>query len=170
MTKPRTHFTCLGCKKIFLRPAKKTYYCTEECRFFSRVEKTEYCWNWTGSKHKFGYGEFRIGRTLFRCHRYSYEIHKGEIPEGLGINHTCDNPSCVNPDHLYAGTAQQNVTDALNRERHTNRILTKDQVIQIRSLLKDPSLNPNKISKLFNVLPITIYNIRDRKTWKHLPV
>jgi hypothetical protein len=77
------------------------------------------CWRWTGSNHR-GYGQFRShfreGPNLL-AHQYSYMIHKGNYEKGLYICHTCDNPSCVNPDHLYAGTHSQNMQDMHRRGR-----------------------------------------------------
>ena len=77
------------------------------------------CWRWTGYKHK-GYGQlrshYREGPVL-RAHQFSYMIHKGNYEKGLYICHTCDNPSCVNPDHLYAGTHSQNMNDMHRRGR-----------------------------------------------------
>lgn len=168
MTKPKTEYVCIGCGATYPATKPRSYYCRQECQFWSKVDKSGECWLWTAGGHKFGYGEFRIGRTLVRAHRYSYEIHKGEIPEGLGINHTCDNPKCVNPEHLYAGTQKDNLNDALSRGRFSNRLLTKEQVLEIKTLLSSTSINPHQISKLYKVYPTTIYDIRDGRTWTHL--
>lgn len=90
------------------------------CRFMSKVkffEKNK-CWNWNGWLDKNGYGNFRYGPAKIRSHRFSYMISKGAIPTNMLICHTCDNPSCVNPDHLYAGTPKQNTIDSVVRKRH----------------------------------------------------
>ena|SRR3990167_3261492 len=76
-------------------------------RFWSKVEKTDSCWNWKGSRIQ-GYGYFRLGKWR-RAHRISYEWSKGKIPNGLQIDHLCRNRSCVNPNHMELVTLQENV-------------------------------------------------------------
>lgn len=83
---------------------------TVEERFWKKVDKTASCWNWTAAKNYLGYGSFSTGTSQScQAHRYSYELAKGPIPEGLVIDHKCHNPSCVNPDHLRAVTQKQNM-------------------------------------------------------------
>jgi len=80
-------------------------------RFFRKVDKTGSCWNWLAGKDKDGYGKIKIARKDLRAHRVSWEIHNGIIPGGLLVLHRCDNPSCVNPSHLFLGTALDNNRD-----------------------------------------------------------
>ncbi len=87
-------------------------------RFWEKVEKSDGCWIWKAFKNKQGYG--RIGIAAGECvnaHRLSYVIHKGQIPEDHFICHTCDNPSCVNPEHLFTGTRQDNINDMMIKKR-----------------------------------------------------
>ena len=86
--------------------------------FWSKVEVSDGCWNWTAGKFKAGYGAFSVKGKLLKAHRYSWTLFNGEIPEGVLICHHCDNPSCVRPDHLYAGDSQSNVDDKMRRGRH----------------------------------------------------
>ena len=83
---------------------------TTEERFWSHVDKTNSCWNWTGHLNaKKRYGHIKINKKYFLVHRFSYELSKGKIPEGLTIDHLCRNTSCVNPDHLEAVTMKENL-------------------------------------------------------------
>jgi hypothetical protein len=90
-------------------------------RFWTFVEKTGGCWNWKGSKTTTGYGNFRYGHDeRIKAHRYTFFLYTGKFPMGF-ILHRCDNPLCVNPKHLYEGTAKQNSQDMVLRNRHANQ-------------------------------------------------
>lgn len=77
------------------------------------------CWEWTGGRHSYGYGVFMLPGSdkHVRAHRYSYERTYGPIPDGLVVMHKCDNPPCVNPDHLQLGTKRDNIWDAVIKGR-----------------------------------------------------
>jgi len=75
------------------------------------------CWIWKGLLDRIGYGWFTLGKEDFKAHRVSYTVFKGEIPDGMLVLHTCDNPSCCNPEHLWLGTQKDNMKDCAKKER-----------------------------------------------------
>lgn len=85
-------------------------------RFWSRVEKTDGCWLWRGVPSQ-KYGSLGINGKNYHAHRVSYEIHHGPIPDGLFVCHRCDVGRCVNPEHLFLGTHQDNMTDLKTKKR-----------------------------------------------------
>lgn len=135
----------------------------------------ETCWVWEGPKLTNGYGHFKRGDIKFYAHRVSYELHHGPIPDGMLVCHTCDNPPCVNPAHLFAGTFQDN-----NRDRHTKgrskgtfpsgaahpgAKLSDADVKEILSL-RDSGLLQREIAERFGVSRTTISSIWLGKTYR----
>lgn len=87
-------------------------------RFMDKVEMIPFheCWEWMGGKTR-GYGRIAVGLKTMTTHRFSYITHNGDVPKGLHVLHSCDNPGCVNPKHLFLGTQKDNMDDMIKKGR-----------------------------------------------------
>jgi len=143
-------------------------------RFLKYVKKTEYCWLWVGSKNNKGYAQLNVSGVPKLASRISWEIANGPIPKGKYILHKCDNPLCVNPDHVYPGDQTQNMADMWGRgrakpglvqgQKHGMSKLTELDILAIRS--SDETVK--EICEHFGVSHTTVSDIKNRKTWKHV--
>jgi len=134
-------------------------------RFLSRIEfRAGGCWDWTEGLDKDGYGRLWMRTRNVRAHRASFQFFKGVLDTNLHILHRCDNPSCVNPAHLWSGTNNDNVSDKMNKGRHrwvTHPKLTPANVNDIRNCVdSDKSLAAH-----FGVHQTTINRIRNGRRW-----
>lgn len=100
-------------------PAKSWVY-SRELPFWSRVKKSDGCWEWMGNRGPRGYGTIKVAGKVYRTHRYAYALVNGPIPEGYFVCHRCDNPPCCRPDHLFLGTAKDNNHDMMRKGRYVN--------------------------------------------------
>lgn len=142
-------------------------------RFLDKVspEPNSGCWIWTATVNQDGCGHFGIGPAKCeKAHRASYRIFKGEIPTGLIVCHKCDAPSCVNPDHLFLGTSQDNMDDAKSKgrmalgERSGVARLTEDAVRFIRT----SPLSQRQLAKVLGVHRGTVDAVLSGRTWAHV--
>lgn len=139
-------------------------------RFWNKVDKSGDCWLWTAGKDKDGYGGFTIAGEKVVVHRFSWELHFGEIPKGLHVLHKCDVRNCIRPDHLFLGTQKTNMADrnAKNRQAKGTVIhqskLDEEIVKCIRVYY--PMFTKVQLGLFFGVDRRTIYDVVNSITWK----
>jgi hypothetical protein len=159
-----------------------------EQRFIKHLQKTDTCWNWTGSCLITGYGCFRINQKTYRSHRIAYELWVNPIPKGQLVRHKCDNRKCCNPNHLELGTHQDNSNDAKERgrtakgiknglvlhpekrargERQGCAVLTDDEAREIKILLSF-ELSNKYIAIMYNICPTIVSKIKTNKCYTHI--
>lgn len=140
------------------------------------------CWAWQGSVYSTGYGILKHAGKRYGAHRLAYQFAKGEIPTGLHVCHHCDNPRCVNPRHLFLGSIRDNLLDAVKKgrhshgERHPDSKFTEDDIQFIRAnYRKGLPLRGKKcefscagLSRRYGVSCATMWDIINRRTWKHV--
>lgn len=145
-----------------------------EKRFLAKVKPagTMECWEWVGAKCKQGYGQFSLKGRTQKAHRVSYGLWCHQLPPSSQVLHRCDNPSCVNPGHLFLGTNDDNVADKMEKGRHACprgqghalAKLTEPNVLAIRQSEESGQATAAR----FGVSTTTISQIRTRKVWKHI--
>lgn len=148
-------------------------------RFWSKVEigDKESCWSWLGSTNKKGYGSFSAGRNLRSAskiaHRYAYLFHYGQLNSSLSVCHSCDNPGCCNPYHLWQGTAKENSEDMVEKgrscrgERQGHTSLTETDVTAIKALSATGRIHQKEIAEMFQIQQQTVSGIVTKKTWRY---
>ena len=147
-------------------------------RFWEKVDigHPDECWGWLGKSRDGRYGSFAINSMKsVQAHRMAYMISRGPIPDGLLVCHSCDNPPCCNPDHLWVGTMLDNWKDSVQKgrnvvmgqrgENHHRAKLTDGAVVAIR----DSNKSGAELARKYNVHHSVIGKIRNRIAWKHLP-
>ena len=141
-------------------------------RFWSKVRKKEGCWEWLACKNAYGYGKFAFNGSWRLAHRVALELAGERVSYGMEVCHSCDNPACVNPSHLFIATHAENMADMAAKgrasrqagQRNPKSILTEDQVRKIRS----SNATPKDLAEHYGVTRTAIYDARNGKTWGHV--
>lgn len=157
-----------------------------EDRFWSKVDKSGACWEWTRANNGGGYGKFPVstptGWKMRYAHRVAYELTFGPIPDDICVLHRCDNPSCVNPAHLFLGTHGDNMQDMANKGRNyvharhhpqpcgeqSHRAKLKEiEVREIRALCAS-GLTQQEVGSRYGVSRSTVEDIVCGRTWRNV--
>lgn len=131
------------------------------------------CREWVGARFESGYGLIRLAGRTRRAHRVSYEAAYGPIPDGLVVRHTCDNPPCINPEHLLLGTAKDNMADAVSRdrvargERNAAHKVTEAQTREIRARAQ-AGATQQSIADDYGIHQTQVSRIVLGKSWKQV--
>ena len=169
---------CKHCKTEFQQTCRQQHYCSTICKINDNVKiDNNDCWNWQKSKTRNGYGRFSYNKKIELVHRVTCESVHGPAPLDKPFAlHSCDNPSCCNPDHLRWGSVEDNMNDVKERNRgvkgenHGNSKLTEEQAIEIIDKLKNYKRGDGvKLAKEYNIHFNVISKIRQNKLWTHLP-
>jgi HNH endonuclease len=180
--------TCPKCGNKFQIPLSKLgkrRFCRMGCkhsktlneRFFDKFKMTDKnkCWEWFGNRNPSGYGMIGYLATQVLAHRVSWEVHRGKIPKGLFVLHRCDNPPCVNPNHLFVGTCKDNAQDMILKGRKPDTSGSKNGMSKINEAdalkirrLSAAGNNFTKIGRRFGLCTTSVSNIVKRKKWSHV--
>lgn len=194
---PAACVTCGAEVTLRNKPSRPRRYCSTACyhqqsrpladRFWEKVDKNGPtirpelgpCWVWTGAVGFKGYGKIGLGGRAAGCgiaSRVSWLLHVGDVPAVLDVLHTCDNPPCVRPDHLFLGTGTDNIRDAQRKgrlvgagkgEQHHRAVLTDDDVRSIRRRF-EAGTPMRQMAVEYRVSAVSIWSVIRRKTWKHI--
>ena len=180
MTKRRETAACKHCGAHYKCNGRRQDYCSLPCVLNSRVVRgsADECWPWNGSRNDRGYGQFRRNNVNLYAHRIAYELAFGALG-GRQALHRCDNPSCCNPAHLFAGTAKDNMIDMHTKRRWPAEMvakgedvagsrLTEAKVREIRALYAAGRYSQYELARAFGVKQPTIGCVITRRTWKHV--
>ena len=146
-----------------------------EHRFWSKVNRSGDCWLWLAYRNPKGYGQFFFDGTMKQAHRVAWELDHKELPVGACVCHHCDNPSCVNPSHLFIGTLADNNRDMREKgraryirgEKVGNSKLSSDDVRAIRGYVAQGQ-SRRSIARALGVSPSTVGDCVNGKTWAHV--
>jgi hypothetical protein len=139
------------------------------------------CWEWTGQTVRGGYGRVGWRGRKVLAHRLSYELYVGHVPEGMHVCHSCDNPRCVRPSHLFVGTRQDNIDDMVRKgrqntggwrtggERNAMAKLDWAAVVEIRGKYEPRTYSLSRLAREYGVTVATIHDVVRGRSWRNGP-
>jgi len=130
------------------------------------------CWVWQGSCVTGGYGNLTFKCESLYAHRASWEVHNGPIPVGMSVLHKCDNRRCINPEHLFLGTQDDNIKDMYKKGRQAYDYkckLTEQEVLEIKYKLRHKKFSQEYLAKMYDISRSTILAINLGHNWSHVP-
>ena len=145
-------------------------------RFYSKTKRVESgCLEWQASVRRGGYGQFNTGNGRIKCaHRFAWELVNGEIPKGMFVCHTCDNPRCVEVSHLFLGTPLDNTIDMVDKGRHkkvclkgTTHGMSKITDKEALQIFNAEGTNID-IALEYGISNQQVSNIKLKKSWTHV--
>lgn len=144
-------------------------------KFWSKVKKSNDCWEWTGAYNGKGYGQLSINGVTVFAHRYSWQLHNGPIPEGMQVLHCCDNRRCVRPDHLFLGTHEDNMRDMVEKGRQARPRGVKNPQCKIdesivRTIVKmrKAGILQREIAECFGISRQLVQDVLRGRRWSHV--
>lgn len=137
-------------------------------RFLAKVRKVDSgCFEWQAGLARGGYGKFRLPHKTTTAHRFAYETFVNPIPQGLQVLHRCDNRKCTNPEHLFIGTAQDNVADMDEKKRRKTRATLAAEDIKVIQQMLNDRYSQQRIADTFKVSQSVISRIKLNKTQQY---
>jgi hypothetical protein len=170
---------------VLIASAEEAEFEKFKARFWSQVNLTESCWIWTGAVDRRGYGRARW-RGLGRAPRVAYFLEHGEFDRTLCVLHKCDTPACVNPAHLFLGTAEDNNRDCFRKgrqatgaktvpatrrrgEQHWKAKITEIQAEEIRTLYLSGGITQRQLAARYSITQANVWAIVNGKNWRKTP-
>lgn len=178
LSRPEIRFCSNKCATVY-KSQNKLFHPEPVVRFWGKVDKTAghgpdgECWLWTGAVDEDGYGRFIVEGKRVGVHKFSYQLHHGEVPKGMCVCHKCDVRNCVRDDHLWLGSSAANTADMIAKGR--DRYLLGQECVASKltdeealAILRDDYHSQSELAEKYGVSRATVCLIKSRKTWKHL--
>lgn len=154
----------------YISRALQHWTVAQRLEYFGWDVRESGCWEWCARRTPDGYGQFKMDRTQKWAHREAYKEWVGPIPDGMVVCHKCDNPPCINPDHLFVGTQADNIADMRGKGRaRSARGLDDKTVAEIKRLYRTGEYGQKALEAQFGLSGGTVSKIMNRKIYKEIP-